>query len=57
MKKLFFLIVLFLPSCSIDNKNQISNINLKFSDKLTLDEFRLKLEQYAENSEYPNIDN
>ena len=57
MKKL--LIIIFLTaSCSMNNdklENNFSNIN--FSDDMTFEEFQNKLEEYAENSPYPNIDN
>ena len=57
MKKL--LIIFFLTvSCSMNNdklENNISDIN--FSDEMTFEEFQNKLEEYAENSPYPNIDN
>ena len=57
MKKL--LIIFFLTaSCSMNNdklENNFSDIN--FSDDMTFEEFQNKLEEYAENSSYPNIDN
>ena len=57
MKKL--LIIFFLTaSCSMNNdklKNNFSDIN--FSDDMTFEEFKNELEEYAENSPYPNIDN
>jgi hypothetical protein len=57
MKKL--LIIFFLTvSCSMNNdklENNFSDIN--FSDDMTFEEFKNKLEEYAENSPYPNIDN
>ena len=57
MKKL--LIIFFLTaSCSMNNdklENNLSDIN--FSDDMTFEEFQNKLEEYAENSPYPNIDN
>ena len=56
MKKL--LIIFFLTaSCSMNNdklENNFSDIN--FSDDMTFEEFQNKLEEYAENSPYPNID-
>ena len=56
MKKL--LIIFFLTiSCSMNNdklENNFSDIN--FSDDMTFEEFKNKLEEYAENSPYPNID-
>jgi hypothetical protein len=57
MKKL--MIIFFLTaSCSMNNdklENNFSDIN--FSDDMTFEEFQNKLEEYAENSPYPNIDN
>ena len=57
MKKL--LIIFFLTvSWSMNNdklENNFSDIN--FSDDMTFEEFKNKLEEYAENSPYPNIDN
>ena len=57
MKKV--LIIFFLLSaCSLNNINKENNLStLDFSENLTIDEFKLKLEQYANNSNYPNIDN
>ena len=56
MKKL--LIIFFLTtSCSMNNdklENNFSDIN--FSDDMTFEEFQKKLEEYAKNSPYPNID-
>ncbi len=42
----------FLFSCS----STASKNDFEFSDKMTFDEFRLKLNEYAENNPYPNID-
>ena len=56
MKK--FILIFFLFSGCVYNQN--TNINadsdINFSDDLTLEEFKLKLEEYANNSPYPNID-
>ena len=57
MKKLL-IIFFFTVSCSMNNdklENNFSDIN--FSDDMTFEEFQNKLEEYAENSPYPNIDN
>ena len=55
--KRFILIFLLFSGC-VNNKNANINIvsDIKFSDDLTLEEFKLKLEEYANNSPYPNID-
>ena len=57
MKKV--LIIFFLLSaCSLNNINKENSLStLDFSENLTIEEFKLKLEQYANNSNYPNIDN
>ena len=56
MKK--FILIFFLFSGCVysqnENINAVSDIN--FSDDLTLEEFKLKLNEYANNSPYPNID-
>ena len=57
MKKV--LIIFFLLSaCSSNNINKENSLStLNFSENLTIEEFKLKLEQYAINNNYPNIDN
>mgnify|MGYP001185820885 CR=1 FL=1 len=55
--KRFILIFLLFSGCVYNqnpNINVVSDIN--FSDDLTLEEFKSKLEEYANNSPYPNID-
>ena len=56
MKK-FFLILLLLNCCSINEtelKKDLQNIN--FSDDLSLDEFKVKLKEYANINPYPSVD-
>ena len=53
MKKLFFLIFFFITSCSTSPK--INDLN--FSKEMNMDEFKIKLEEYAKNNPYPNMDN
>ncbi len=57
MKKFLF-IFFFLVNCS-SNQNQIntSSSDINLSEDLTLEQFKTKLEKYAINSPYPNIDN
>tara|TARA_B100000035_G_scaffold121968_1_gene103673 strand:+ start:19 stop:180 length:162 start_codon:yes stop_codon:yes gene_type:complete len=52
MKNIMILFCLFLFSCS----STVSKNNFDFSDEMTFDEFKLKLNEYAENNPYPNID-
>tara|TARA_B100000029_G_C17452619_1_gene915524 strand:- start:841 stop:1014 length:174 start_codon:yes stop_codon:yes gene_type:complete len=57
MKKILFIFFL-LVSCSMNKQSKETNlININFSENLTIEEFKIKLEQYANNSQYPNIDN
>jgi hypothetical protein len=54
--KRIILIFILLSGCAY-NQNQNNFSNIDFSDTLTLEEFITKLEEYAKNSPYPNIDN
>tara|TARA_B100000767_G_scaffold111216_1_gene106341 strand:+ start:1472 stop:1645 length:174 start_codon:yes stop_codon:yes gene_type:complete len=57
MKKII-LIFFLISGCSYDHNQKISDISqIEFSDNLTLEEFKIKLEEYTANSTYPNIDN
>ena len=54
----YLLIFLFLLSCSSNGDITQKNFqNFDFSDDLTFEEFKEKLEEYAKNQTYPNIDN
>ena len=53
MKK-FLMILLFLTSCSANQ--EISNREILFNDQMTIDEFKLKLNEYVKKSKFPNID-
>ena len=56
MKNLL-LIFFFISACSV-NKVENNNIpNLKFSDKMSFEDFKSNLKVYSNNSPYPNIDN
>ena len=52
------LIFFLISGCSYnqtENKNDLERIN--FSKELTFEEFKIKLDEYANNNPYPNIDN
>ena len=53
------ILIFFLVSGCINNQNENINTisNIQFSDKLSFEEFKKKLEIYANNSPYPDIDN
>ena len=57
MKKIILTFFL-LSGCSYNQtevKDNFANVN--FSNDLSFEEFKIKLENYAKNSPYPNIDN
>ncbi len=56
MKKFFLIFFFLLMSCGKNFENNNSKKSYNFSDEMTFDEFRLKLEEYAKNSPYPNPD-
>ena len=61
MKKIILIIFLF-SACSYNNDEKVNNISnnnlpfINFSNDLSFEEFKIKLEEYANNSPYPNID-
>ena len=56
MKK-YLLIFFLLTSCSIKSPEAKNNVqNIIFSEDLTLEEFKIRLEEYSKFSSYPNID-
>ena len=56
MKIFFFIIIVFLFSCSSKNEKKILTENFDFSKELSFNEFKYKLEEYAKTAPYPNID-
>ena len=55
MKFILFLIIIFISACSAEINNNFSN-NINFSKEMSIDEIKIKLKEYTENSTYPNID-
>ena len=56
MKRLILILFLF-SGCSTNQSQNTNNFStLEFSDNLTIEEFMIKLDEYANNSAYPNID-
>ena len=57
MKK-FLIIIIFITGCSLNkDKISINYQNIDFYDNLSLEEFKNKLNEYASNSPFPNLDN
>ena len=56
MKKLLITFII-ITGCSTYNEDlSYNNLDIKFSDYMSFEEFKVKLEEYAINSPYPNID-
>ena len=53
MKFFLLIIVIFLTSC---NPSMIKN-DFNFNQEMTFEEFKIKLEKYANSNSYPEIDN
>ena len=53
MRKLLILIMILSYSCS----SPVTRNDIKFSENITFEEFRVQLEKYSRNNPYPNIDN
>ena len=55
--KRFILIFFLLSGCAYNQNQKVNNYStIDFSNVLTIEEFIIKLEEYANNSPYPNID-
>ena len=54
MKKFMLLIILFVPSCST---NSFNNTDISFSENMSVEEFKNRLNDYDNVSSYPNINN
>ena len=54
----YFLIFFILCGCSI-NQNQSNDKSLKivFSENLSFEDFKIRLDEYAKKQPFPNIDN
>ncbi len=55
MKNYIILISLLLSSCVSTNVNHDLNKNFIFSEKMTFEEFTIKVDRYANESPYPNL--
>ena len=53
MKKLIFILLLFISGCGKNLNDAKYNNNSILKLNMTFDEFKLKLKDYAENNPYP----
>lgn len=51
MKKFFILVLFSLSSCSAN----LNNNDFNFSEQMTIEEFRIKLQEYAIKKPYPTL--
>ena len=56
MKKLLITLIIISGCSTYNEKLSSKNLDFKFSDNMSFEEFRVKLEEYANNSSYPDID-
>ena len=56
MKKIYLFIFILFSACSSNIENNIDD-NMEFSEKMSMEEFKVNLKVYSKKSEYPNIDN
>ena len=56
MKKLLFIFIIITGCSTYDDKLNNNNLDIKFSDNMSLEKFQVKLKEYANNSPYPKID-
>ena len=55
MKKIL-IVIIFVAGCSSSkNKPNVNLSDIKFSDNFSFEKFQYKLEEYAKNNPYPNI--
>ena len=57
MIKLFIVILILLNSCSLDSKKNVSKrVDFDNFYNLSIDEYKQKLNDYNNSTDYPNID-
>ena len=56
MKKLLIIFFIITGCSTYNEKLSNDNLDIKFSDNISFEEFQVKLEEYANNSSYPDID-
>lgn len=55
MKIIFFTAIILLSACSSISVKEDLKKQINFDNNMSFNEFRQKLEDYAKNSDYPNI--
>ena len=57
MRKIICFIFLLLYSCSSNPSLNDEKKSIDFIKSMSIEEFKIKLEEYVNNSSYPSIDN
>jgi hypothetical protein len=57
MRIFIFFVLIFLSSCKSSTLQNNSINDFNFSKNMSLEEFKLKLKNYAEKNPYPNLNN
>lgn len=57
MKKILIIFFLLVNCSNNQNQNKTNISNITFSEDMSFEQFKIKLEEYAKNNPYPNINN
>ncbi len=57
MKKILIIFFLLVSCSSNQSQNKTNTSNFTFSENMSFEQFKIKLEEYAKNNPYPNINN
>ncbi len=57
MKRLFIIIILIAGCSKNDSELKNNYLDTLFSDDMSFEEFKIKLEDYGNNSPYPDLNN
>ncbi len=57
MKRLFIIIILIAGCSKNDGELKNNYLDTQFSDDMSFEEFKIKLEDYGNNSPYPDLNN
>ncbi len=57
MKKILIIFFLLVSCSTNQSQNKTNTSNFTFSENMSFEQFKIKLEKYAKNNPYPNINN
>ena len=56
MKKIFFVILILANACTPNLDKGLTKKDYSFSNNMSFEEFKIRLNEYVQQSEFPNID-